>query len=686
MAPSWSPGENETIATILARQTEILDRAINTTAPANLDNRVKLPTIKLPRFDGKIDEWKCFSDTFRSIIHDKLQLSNVEKFQYLVSSISGDAIKIIESIELTGHNYTAAWELLQQRYDDPRSLKKKHIQCLFTMPTIMKESAKALRDLIDYTSRHLRVLRGLGVPIDTWDELIMHMMETKFDVQTLRAWEEEIESKENARLDDMLEFLKRKCQTLERIESRTADKNERSKESDQRGKGSSSLSSKPHTTPRNAASNQRTTSLTTSVSSGKCYFCKGTHFIYFCEKFLALPVADRIKEVRRLKLCVNCLKNDHYVKTCKRGPCRECAEKHNTLCHRIQDGNVPERSEGSEPPIEVNNGQSLSSLTVHHAASSAKRRRILMATVIVDAIRSNGSNVSMRVLLDSASEANFITQAAHNKLGSKRCRVSEIVTGLNEMENKIHDSCEVHVKSKCSEFEFNAQCLIVPKITRNLPAITIERNNLQIPNNLQLADSEFYKPNSIDMLVGAEFFFDSLEMGKLELGKNQLILQNTKFDWVIAGALPYSPSERLNSKCNITCSLIGTLRSCDVLNDNLERFWKLENYSNEGPRVLSLEARKCEQLFEQTTTRYKDGRFVVRLPFREKVPPIGNNKEIALKRLSRLERVLNDNDVMRQRYIQFMREYIELDHMSIIREPSINSENMVYLSRSSERV
>ena len=157
---------NEALSAILARQTDILDRVANNAGTINADNRVKLPTIKLPRFDGKIEDWKAFSDSFRSIIHVRPQLSDVEKFQYLVSSISGDAAKIIESIELMGQNYSTACELLLSRYDDPRSLKKKHIECLFTMPVVAKESAKALRELIDYTSRHLRMLKILGLPTD----------------------------------------------------------------------------------------------------------------------------------------------------------------------------------------------------------------------------------------------------------------------------------------------------------------------------------------------------------------------------------------------------------------------------------------------------------------------------------------------------------------------------------------
>jgi len=107
--------KSNTLSAIFSQQTEILNRVAITAGQPNLDTRIKLPTIKLSRFDGKIEEWKCFFYyNFRSIIHDKVHLSDIEKFQYLMSSISSDAAKIIESIELTSQNYRTAWELLQQ--------------------------------------------------------------------------------------------------------------------------------------------------------------------------------------------------------------------------------------------------------------------------------------------------------------------------------------------------------------------------------------------------------------------------------------------------------------------------------------------------------------------------------------------------------------------------------------------
>lgn len=74
-------------------------------------------------------------------------------------------------------------------------------------------------------------------------------------------------------------------------------------------------------------------------------------------------------------------------------------------------------------------------------------------------------------------------------------------------------------------------------ITKNLP-VEIDRNTVQIPSNVKLVNVEFHKPNSIDMLVGAEFFFDLLETGEIDLGENRPVLLNTKFGWIIAGSIP----------------------------------------------------------------------------------------------------------------------------------------------------
>ncbi|EGI66602.1 hypothetical protein G5I_04867, partial [Acromyrmex echinatior] len=55
----------------------------------------------------------CSNIIFRIMISENNNLSD-EKFQYLRSSLSGDAI---ESLDFTGENFTVAWRMLSERYD-----------------------------------------------------------------------------------------------------------------------------------------------------------------------------------------------------------------------------------------------------------------------------------------------------------------------------------------------------------------------------------------------------------------------------------------------------------------------------------------------------------------------------------------------------------------------------------------
>jgi len=182
-----------------------------------------------------------------------------------------------------------------------------------------------------------------------------------------------------------------------------------------------------------------------------------------------------------------------------------------------------------------------------------------MATAMVEASRRDGTTLLIRVLLDSASEANFITNHAHNKLGLRQVRVSEVISSLNDIENKIHSACNVQIKSKHSSFETNVQCLIIPKITKYLPSVEINYKKLQISNNFNLADAEFFKPGAIDMLLGAEYFYDLIENRKIEVEEHQVVLQNTKLGWIVAGSMqPTPPKNRIcisNSLSVMICSL-----------------------------------------------------------------------------------------------------------------------------------
>lgn len=160
-----------------------------------------------------------------------------------------------------------------------------------------------------------------------------------------------------------------------------------------------------------------------------------------------------------------------------------------------------------------------------------------MSTALVYAHHANGTPISTRVLLDSASEANFITAATCNKLGLRVGKFNKPIVGLNEMISQVTQDCHV-VTSRHSNLRINVHCLIVSRITNDLPSVKLDSNELQIPSTIKLANPYYHDPSKIEMLIGAEFFQGLLKTEKIQLGPNKPTLQNTALGWVVAGPLP----------------------------------------------------------------------------------------------------------------------------------------------------
>lgn len=74
----------------------------------NLATKIKLPTINLPTFNGKYNAWLGFYDNFKAIVHDNIDLSSVQKLQYLRSSLMNEAAQVIQALETSSQNYEVA--------------------------------------------------------------------------------------------------------------------------------------------------------------------------------------------------------------------------------------------------------------------------------------------------------------------------------------------------------------------------------------------------------------------------------------------------------------------------------------------------------------------------------------------------------------------------------------------------
>ncbi|GFV36807.1 uncharacterized protein TNCV_5010911 [Trichonephila clavipes] len=58
-----------------------------------------------------------------------------------------------------------------------------------------------------------------------------------------------------------------------------------------------------------------------------------------------------------------------------------------------------------------------------------------------------------------------------------------------------------------------------------------------MPNEIKLADYKFNIPGKINVLLGAEIFYELLRPGQIYCGDSQLLLQNTVFGYVVSGRI-----------------------------------------------------------------------------------------------------------------------------------------------------
>jgi len=93
------------------------------------------------------------------------------------------------------------------------------------------------------------------------------------------------------------------------------------------------------------------------------------------------------------------------------------------------------------------------------------------------------------------------------------------------------------------------------------------------------------------------------------------------------------------------------------------------------------EIKACQSYFNKTVRRGSDGKFIVKLPFKNEVQKIGNFYSTALRRFLSPEKRFKFNPILKLEYITFIKEYIELNHnMQIDNENNKNTESDYFLS------
>lgn len=142
-----------------------------------------------------------------------------------------------------------------------------------------------------------------------------------------------------------------------------------------------------------------------------------------------------------------------------------------------------------------------------------------------------------RALLNSGSQAKFITEKIVNKLNLEREKSKINIIGITGGCSATKYKCNIHIESRKGSYANLLTCLVTPKITNFVPTRFIDKTLIKIPKNINLADENYNQPAEIDMLIGNQLFHKILRSGKLEFDKGELTLSNTVFGWIFSGAI-----------------------------------------------------------------------------------------------------------------------------------------------------
>lgn len=617
---------------------------------------VKLAALNVPIFSGLYAEWAPFYDMYTALIHNNDNLTTIQKFFYLRSSLSDDAANCIKNLETTTNNYEHAWNSLVTRYNNKRLLVQTHVKGICDLPIVKVSSSSSLRQFSDDLRGHISALRALKQRPSEWGPLLTHIICTKLDAVTISEWETKCPRDEIKEVDELIDFLEGRFHILEAIESskRISDVTKNVIESS-------------HASRKNRYTKYSTSSASfINTSELKCYVCQLPHTIYKCPKFIALSAIDRIKKVKDLNLCSVCLRR-HGEKKCFARHCLKCGKPHNTLLHinnfSQRQGSVTETSEGNSKTAE----EIATAISVTAHAFTACET-VLLATVVALAVSPYAKTAKCRALLDSGSQKNFITEEMVQALRLKKDKIRHVISGIGETVQHASSSVWLKIKSRISNYSVYLPMVVVPKITGQLPTQNI-RAICDVPEYVKLADPYFNTPHKVDILLGATHFYEFLCDGQIRPSPAGPLFRETVFGWVAVGAIV----ENSLSKISTSNTFFSTVDGEHTIENVLQRFWRVEELGDTAP--YTSEERICQEYFKNTVTRNGEGRFVVHLPFRDDVIKLGESYEIAKRRFLAIERKLQKDTKLQEEYFHFMKEYEALKHMERVEENDCGKTN-----------
>ena len=581
----------------------------------------KLPKLILPRFRGDVTKWTSFCDSYKTAVHESKAISTIDKFNYLNSLLEGPASRSIQGLSLTEANYNSAIEILHERFGKTQQIISAHMEELLKLPSCSTlERSNSLRFVYDKISVHIRGLSSLGVASDQYGGLLIPVVMSKLPNEirvriaretTSAVW----------KIEELMDVIKREVEAIEVSENVkiTDDRNQKRP---------------PAPPPKPRLPTAGTFFGATSKPEAnvpKCVYCSGRHYSASCDKVTDINARRDI--LRRDKRCFMCLKRGHLVEHCDKS-CRICKRRHHqSICQEKSPRDPPNSyTPTEEQGFSNRNNEEASGLgsatTTATSSTKGTKGSILLQTATAIATSEDGSkSIPVRILFDNGSQRSYVTDHIKARLGLTATSTETL--HLNTFGENAYrkQKCQVFtLPLRSSKDEFvEISALNFPVICSPLPK-RIDVTKYPHLTDLDLADSPANEHDSIDILIGSDYYWDIVtgESIRGEFGPTAI---NSKFGWLLSGP---TGEQHVHANSNVVSNLVisgepvlNEANQVDEITNLLKQFWETEsigikgdlNSANHSP----IEAKRNEEISF-------DGRhYEVSLPWKEDCLPRTNN-------------------------------------------------------------
>ncbi|CAB4038851.1 PREDICTED: uncharacterized protein LOC100197852, partial [Paramuricea clavata] len=289
----------------------------------------KLPQLALPEFTGEPLDWQGFWDQYQVSIHSNINISDIDKFNYLKGCVKGEALAAISGLTLTSDNYQEAVQVLKDRFGNEQVLISAHMESLLKINKIKSvDNIKGLRMLYSHVENCMRNLKSLKLDTSGYGSLLIPILKDRLldEINMIisrqfcgKVWN----------LDKVMEFFNNELRAQEDCNFSLSNKSD--------GRSDNFRKREPYTA----------SGLFSQTSKTLCIYCnEGGHLPSRCSKvsnhhsrkdilrkkgrcFICLDSRHIAKNCTATYVCKRCNKGKHHISICEAASGRRNASKEN---------------------------------------------------------------------------------------------------------------------------------------------------------------------------------------------------------------------------------------------------------------------------------------------------------------------------------------------------------------------